>query len=414
MSAAHAASATHELEGIQIWDGHSALGASTLRWSDDNIVSVEPADAAAEFSEYSIIPGLVDTHVHLGAYAGQRKVDWSSWPLITPTEERVFHIAANAQRAARAGVTTLRDLAGDERQLAVARVFNEGIQQGPRIVVNGQVGMTAGHGDLFIPPHYPHRDPVADSPDECRKRVREWARAGADGVKIYTSGGVLSMGDKVGWRNQTNAEISTTVDEAHALGMLVAAHTHTEIGVDIALDHGVDSLEHGTGIVESHFARLLERNIPVAPTLMINDVIAEGRVDVSAEAQEKAQDVVAERNRNFTRAGEAGVRFVLGTDANGVFVQFGDQLEEVRLMKEMFGWTAERALIAATSDAADAIRMGSTVGTIAPSFGADFVVIKGRPWEQLDTLRPENIVAVVSRGAVISGALPVRSALQSS
>ncbi len=410
MSAANTPSAASALEGIQIWDGHTALGASTLRWSGDTIVSVEPADAAAEFSEYSIIPGLVDTHVHLGAYAGARTVDWSSWPLITPTEERVFHIAANAQRAARAGVTTLRDLAGDQRQLAVARVFAEGIQQGPRIVVNGQVGMTAGHGDLFTPPHYPHRDPVADSPDECRKRVREWARAGADGVKIYTSGGVLSMGDKVGWRNQTDAEISTTVDEAHALGMLVAAHTHTEIGVDIALDHGVDSLEHGTGIVPSHFARLLERNIPVAPTLMINDVIAEGRVDISAEAQEKAQAVVEERNRNFTAAGQAGVRFVLGTDANGVFVQFGDQLEEVRLMKEMFGWSAERALIAATSDAADAIRMGSLVGTLAASFGADFVVIKGRPWEQLDALRPENIVAVVSRGVVISGVLPVRTA----
>ena len=143
---------------------------------------------------------------------------------------------------------------------------------------------------------------------------------------------------------------------------------------------------------------------------MINDVIAEGRVDISAEAQEKAQAVVEERNRNFTAAGQAGVRFVLGTDANGVFVQFGDQLEEVRLMKEMFGWSAERALIAATSDAADAIRMGSLVGTLAASFGADFVVIKGRPWEQLDALRPENIVAVVSRGVVISGVLPVRTA----
>lgn len=396
-----------ELDGIQIWDGRTARGAGRLVWEGDNIVSVDPADTSAELAEYSIIPGLVDTHVHLGAYAGQRTVDWSGWPLITPPEERVFHIAANAQQAAKAGITTLRDLAGDELQLAVSRIFEEGIQQGPRVVVHGQVGMTAGHGDLFVPPHYPHRGPVADSPDECRKLVRQWARAGAHGVKIYTSGGVLSMGDKVGWRNQTNAELATTIDEAHALGMLVAAHTHTEIGVSIALEQGVDSIEHGTGIVEEHWEQLLERNIPVAPTLMINDVIAEGRVPVSAEAQEKAQDVVEERNRNFAAAGKAGVRFVLGTDANGVMVQFGDQLEEVRLMAEMFGWTAERALVAATSDAADAIQMGAVVGTLAPTFGADFIVIKGRPWEQLDTLRPENIVAVVSRGQVVSGALPV-------
>lgn len=394
------------LAGIALWNGSTALGASSIEWDGDHIVAVESTDAAADLSEYSVIPGLVDTHVHLGAYAGSATVDYFSWPLITPAEERVFHIAANAKKAAAAGVTTVRDLAGDENQLAVARVFDAGILQGPRIVVHGQVGMTAGHGDLFIPPHYPHRAPVADSPDECRKLVRTWARAGASGIKIYTSGGVLSIGDKVGWRNQTIEEIRTTIDEAHALGMPVAAHTHSTLGVQIALDEGVDSIEHGTGISEEQWPELVARNIPIAPTLMINDAIAEGRVPVSGEAQEKAKDVVEERNAGFTGAGRAGVRFVLGTDANGTFVKFGDQLEELRLMKEMFDWSAERTLVSGTSDAADVVGLGSTVGTLAEGFGADFIVIKGRPWENIDDLRVENIVAVVSRGSVVSGQLP--------
>ena len=394
------------LEGIAIWDGTEARGANVIEWDGDRIVAVETTEATVGLAEYSIIPGLVDTHVHLGAYAGSAAVDYFSWPLITPAEERVFHIAANAKKAASFGVTTVRDLAGDENQLAVSRVFDAGILQGPRIVVHGQVGMTAGHGDLFIPPHYPHRSPVADSPDECRKLVRTWARAGANGVKIYTSGGVLSIGDKVGWRNQTIEEIRTTIDEAHALGMPVAAHTHSTLGVQIALDEGVDSIEHGTGISEAQWAELVARNIPVAPTLMINDAIAEGRVPVSQEAQEKAKDVVEERNAGFTGAGRAGVRFVLGTDANGTFVKFGDQLEELRLMKEMFDWSAERTLVAGTSDAADVVGLGSVIGTLAEGFGADFVVIKGRPWENIDDLRVENIVAVVSRGSVVSGQLP--------
>jgi len=396
-----------EISGIAVWDGHTARGASRLSWDADTIVALEPAtDADASLAEYSIIPGLVDTHVHLGAYSGERSVDWSTWPLITPAEERVFHIAANAQRAARFGVTTLRDLGGDATHLAVSRIFDEGIQAGPRILVHGQVGMTAGHGDLFVPPHYPHRPPVADSPDECRKLVRQWARSGAHGVKIYTSGGVLSMGDRVGWRNQTNAEIATTIDEAHALGMLVAAHTHSTVGVDIALAEGVDSIEHGTGITPAHFDTLLERNLPIAPTLMINDAIADGRVNVPAEAREKAREVVAQRNAEFTGAGAAGIRFVLGTDANGVMVKFGDQLEEVRLMRQMFGWSAERALRAATSDAADAIGLGARVGTLAAGFGADFVVLRGHPAENLDDLHTDNIVAVVSRGRLVFGELP--------
>ena len=208
-------------------------------------------------------------------------------------------------------------------QLAAARGLAAGLIPGPRVLVNGPVGMTAGHGDLFIPPHYPHRPPVADSPDECRKLVRQWARAGADGIKIYTSGGVLSMGDKVGWRNQTPQEIATTVDEAHALGMLVAAHTRTGGGNRhrARVRRGFDRARHrhrGAGP-----GTRSETNIPVAPTLLINDAIAERRVPVSDEAAEKARAVVVERDAGFAAAADAGVRFVLGTDANGVFVRLG-------------------------------------------------------------------------------------------
>ncbi|AZZ53132.1 amidohydrolase family protein [Rathayibacter festucae] len=392
-----------------VWDGTRALGTATLAWSGDSIASVETADGPSgrqRSGEFSIIPGLVDTHVHLGAYSGAGTADFASWPLVTPREERVFHIANNARKAARAGVTTLRDLGADELQMTVARMFEQGIAEGPRIVTHGAVGMTAGHGDLFVPPHYPHRDRVADSPDECRRLVRTWARAGADGIKIYTSGGVLSMGDKVGWRNQTDEEIAATIDEAHALGMPVAAHTHSEVGLDRALALGVDSIEHGTAIGPQHWATLVERNLPVAPTLFINDVIAAGRAPSSPEASLKAQDVVAVRDAGFLAAGQAGVRFVLGTDANGVYVDWGEQLDEVRRMRESFGWSSERALVAATSDAAAVVGLGAKVGRLAPGFGADFVVLRGRPWESIDDLRAESIVAVVSRGRVVSGELP--------
>ena len=398
---------SRSLTGVRLWDGDADRGTATLTWSGDRIEVVEQtARADDNGAELSVIPGLIDTHVHLDASASGAPGDWMTWPLITPASERSLHVVAHARRAAAAGVTTLRDLSGSEVQLSAARGLDAGLIPGPRLLVHGAVGMTAGHGDLFTPPHYAHRPPVADSPDECRKLVRQWARQGADGIKIFTSGGVLSIGDKVGWRNQTSAEIAATVDEAHALGMLVAAHTHTAEGVDIALEFGVDSIEHGTGIQERHWETLIERNIPVAPTLLINDAIAERRIPVSDDAAEKGRAVVAERDANFVGAAAAGVRFVLGTDANGVFVRFGDQLDELRLMRTAFGWSAERALKAATSDAADAIRLGARVGRLAAGLGADFVVVRGRPWEDLDVLTASNIVAVVARGRLVAGALP--------
>jgi imidazolonepropionase-like amidohydrolase len=394
------------LSGLALWDGDGFRGVADIEWTDGRFARIDAGPELGAPGEHSVIPGLIDTHVHFDSYAGSGTVDWMSWPLITPEPERSLHVVAHARRAAAAGVTTLRDLSGSAVQLAAARALDAGLIPGPRVLVHGAVGMTAGHGDLFIPPHYPHRAPVADSPDECRKLVRQWARAGVDGIKIFTSGGVLSIGDKVGWRNQTKAEIAATVDEAHALGLLVAAHTHTADGVDIALEFEVDSIEHGTGIQERHWEELIGRGIPVAPTLMINDAIAERRIPVSDEAQAKGRAVVDERDANFAAASAAGVRFVLGTDANGIFVRFGDQLEELRLMKRSLDWSSERTLRAGTSDAADAIRLTGTTGRIKAGLGADFVVVRGRPWEDIESLTADNIVAVVARGVVVSGALP--------
>lgn len=395
-----------EVRGVAIWDGTRAHECARIAWEADRIETVSKDEPLARRSQFSVIPGLIDTHVHLASYAGSGTADWVSWQLITPWVEQVFHVLKHAQDALRGGVTTLRDLSGDDRQLAVKRAINEGLQSGPRLLVHGAVGMTGGHGDLFIPPHYPHRLPVADGADECRKLVRQHARAGVDGIKVFTSAGVLSMGDKIGWRNQTLVELETTIDEAHALNLPVAAHSHTEAGNDIAISVGVDSLEHGTGLTLAQVPSLLAQDISVAPTLMINNAIAEGHVPVDLEARQKAMDVVQRRDETFPEVARAGVRFVLGTDANGAFVRFGDQMEEVRLMAELFGWSATEALKSATVHAARTVRMQESIGKLEPGYATDFIVMKGRPWERIEDLSTDNIVAVVSRGCVVHGRLP--------
>lgn len=394
-----------ELDGIHVWDGRDALGPARLRWAGDRITAVEPL-RSARWPDLCAIPGLVDTHVHLvGSAEGQRE-DFATWPLTTTREEQVLHGAAHAIRAMNAGVTTLRDLAGNAAQIAIGRAFGRGILAGPRVLVHCVVGMTGGHNDLFTPAAVAVRPPTADGPDECRRLVRTWARAGTDGIKITTSGGVLSAGDKSSWRNYTPAELAAIVDEAHALAMPVAAHAHTEAGIQAALDAGADSIEHATEISPDQAEAVAKQDIPVAPTLLINEAIAEARVPVTEEARQKAAILVERRDERFRRAAASGVNFVLGTDANGFHVDFGDQMRELRRMHQVLGYDASRCLRAGTSAAGSALGIGDRVGRLAEGYGADIVIMRGRPWLEVADIATENIVAVVSRGKLVAGTLP--------
>lgn len=400
----------HQLTRVNVWDGVEHLGVRSVRWSDESrsgrIDVVEPVDADGAEAEYTVIPGLIDTHVHLIGNAGDTPADFLSWPLTTRPEEQVLHGLAHARRALAVGVTTVRDLAADDVQFSLARALEAGIVEGPRVLAHGLVNMTGGHGDLFIPPAVVERKPVADGPDACRALVRRWARSGADGIKVPVSGGVLSVGDKASWRNYTDAELAAIVDESHALGLRVAAHAHTEEGIRRALAHGMDSVEHATKLTAELAALMVAQSVTVAPTLLINDRIAEGAVPVAPGQQEIAAELVAGRDLAFRAAADAGVDFVLGTDANGFHVGFDDQWEELRAMARVFGWDARRTLEAATSRAARTIGREADLGRVAEGYAADLVVMRGRPWEDAELLSPEQVVAVVHRGRVMVGELP--------
>ncbi|MGT2424814.1 amidohydrolase family protein [Amnibacterium kyonggiense] len=395
------------LRNVRLWDGREDRGAVDLTFApegrDGAVVAIEPAADPSESEPLSVIPGLIDTHVHLVGDAASGSAGFLTWPLVTRPEERVLHGLAHAQRALAGGVTTVRDLSADDIQFSLRRGLDAGVVTGPRVLAHGMVSMTGGHGDLFTPPAVADRPPVADGPDACRALVRHWARAGADGIKIATSGGVLSVGDKAAWRNHTSAEIAAIVDEAHALGMPVAAHAHTAEGIDVALDHGVDSIEHATLLEEAQARRIVDAGLTVAPTLLINDRIAAG-AGANAEQAGKAAELVERRDALLRAAADLGVDFVLGTDANGFHVRFGEQMDEVRTMARIFGWSAERALQAATSRAARAIRRAD-LGRVAVGGPADLLVLRGRPWERIEDLAPSAIVAVIARGRVAHGAL---------
>jgi imidazolonepropionase-like amidohydrolase len=136
------------------------------------------------------------------------------------------------------------------------------------------------------------------------------------------------------------------------------------------------------------------------------DRIANGEVSVPPDQHRKAMLLAPERANRLREAADQGVSFVLGTDADGFLTPFDEAMSEVRRMSRILGVPAEKALSGATSGAAHALRRDETMGRVAAGYAADFVVIKGRPWENIDDLVISNIVCVVSRGRVAVGALP--------
>ncbi len=355
-------------------------------------------------SGMTVLPGLIDGHVHLRSFAGRGHQDVHLWNVLTFIEEQTVHCAANAITAMESGVTSVRDMAGGRPEIAVRHVMEQGILPGARIVVCGFVGMTAGHGDMFVPPIMEQRMwPPADGIDACRKLIREYARDGADFIKLCTSGGVLSIGDKSEWRNYTMEETRAIVDEAHALGKPVAAHAHTRDGIHQALVAGVDTLEHGTHLDDELIEMMLERNTWLCPTLAIGDFILTHGEErgVPAESLAKSRETDGHRQESMRKAYTAGVRIFMGTDSCNTMA-FGGHARELQLMHERIGMTAMETIVASTSAAANAIGLGDITGSLSMGKMADMLVVDGDPLSDLRILQERSkLLGVIKEGSVL-------------
>ena len=352
----------------------------------------------------TVLPGLIDAHVHLRSYAGAERSDFYLWSQVTFAEEQVLHAAKNARRALEAGFTTLRDAAGARLEVAVKHATDQQLLDGARVVVAGFVGMTGGHGDLFTPAAIDRRPfLVADGVDECRRLVRSYARDGVDWIKICTSGGVLSLGDESDWRNYTLEEIRVIVDESHALGKRVAAHAHTRAGVRQALEGGVDSIEHGSSLDAELIGRMLDQGTWLCPTLSVSEQIhAYGRERGLPDAVLAKNAMVRESRLESHRAAvAAGVRLFLGTDTSSI-LPFGRHAWELELLTSLLDVSPMRALQLATRDAAAAIGLGTRCGVLEAGRWADVLVVDGDPLADIRILQSqERLLGVFRDGRLL-------------
>jgi len=351
----------------------------------------------------TLLPGLIDCHVHLTSLG--EGLDFTR-ELVTPPTFELMRAVRAARRTLDAGFTAVRDAAGSPAGTRMA--IDAGYFPGPRMFVTvSALSQTGGHtdahfmcgADLDIPlPDRPHQ--VVDGVEAMRLRVREVLRAGADWIKLCTSGGVLSPGDQPHHSALTLEEIKTAVDEARAQGRKVMAHAQANAGIKNALRAGVATIEHGIWLDGDAIEMMLDGQNALVPTLVAPHwVIRHAEAGkMPSYAIGKARAVIDDHKSSVRQAIESGVKIAFGTDT-GVGPH-GSNGAEFLLMREL-GMEPIDCIRAATTVAADTIGMKG-VGSIEPGSWGDVIGVPGDPVANLDLLaKPENVHLVVKGGEVV-------------
>ena len=371
--------------GGQVFDGTGADPApGDVLIADGRIVDVGTgfdADEVIDCTGATLLPGMFDCHVHVMVNGGIGLMERVQKPFSYP----FFEAARNLERTLALGITTVRDAAGAD--LGVQQAVANGLVRGPRMQISvGLISQTGGHGDHWAPSgmcvpllmaHPGRPESVADGPDELRKVSRQLLRAGAEVLKICSTGGVLSPRDDPRHTQFTEDELRVVVTEAEMQGRYVMAHAQGADGIKNALRAGVRSIEHGIYLDDEAIELMLERKAWLVPTLIAPIAViraADAGVDIPAASVRKAREVAEIHAESMRRAVAAGVRIAMGTDS-GVGPH-GTNLEELPLMQSA-GMTPAQVLAATTSSAAELLGYGDSLGRLAPGFRADVVVVGG-------------------------------------
>ena len=405
---AHAATQVIHAGRVITEAGKPALGPSTIIVTDGRIISVEPGTkpgpagaSIIDLTTKTVLPGLIDMHVHLGGDPGGDFRDEA----VYPDEYLTLVGAKNAAITVRAGFTTVRELGATARGgFALRNAIRAGLVPGPRIVEAGQpISIVGGHGD--VSGFRPEVNAVLDGNNtctgavQCAQRVREAAKAGADVIKITATGGVLSQQGRGLGQHFTDAEMEAVVSTAHSLGLRVAAHAHGARGIEAASRAGVDTIEHGTFADDAALKVMKAKGTVFVPTLMAFTGIRErlGKGVYTPTVEQKVRETISQVGKALRSAHTMGIPIAFGTDS-GVF-EHGRNAEELAQMVDLGGMSATDVLASATTIAAKYLDLDQEIGRIAPGYSADMIAVDGDPIADIRTL--EKVKFVMARGRVV-------------
>lgn len=374
-------------------DGSIRKGSVCVRDGIISEVRVHPAapppgecfDAAGDF----LLPGIIDAHVHL-------IWDGSPDPLETMKREG-HHLAmargiANAWQSLLRGVTTVRDLGSvDDVAVDIARAFESEILPGPTVVAAGRMLQPSGG-------HVPDIGLIADTDEELVDAVRRLKERGASLIKIAATGGAYGP-EEIGPPLFSPASLRTIVEEARRAGLPVAAHALGREGCAHAVRAGVKTLEHGAGATEDSLREMKRTGAFLIPTLAVYRSLAESSGKIAQRYVDKARTVASWHAETIRCALDAGVPIALGTDAGSP--NFGPHPSVFGEMEAMVdcGMSPREVLLAATRNAACAVGLGDSIGSVAVGYRADLVLMKENPLVDIRAMR--TIRKVIKSGVML-------------
>ena len=396
--------------GGRVWDGTGAdPRPGTVVVRDGRIVGVQardatlPADAARiDAAGGFVMPGLIDSHVHLTS-SGAANSELQRLKDLIPLQ--ALRGAANARTMLMAGFTTVRDLSAPAfSNVAIRQAFDAGLLIGPRVLAAGMsLTVPGGHGDSYYRPDVSvAREGIVNGPDEARRAVREWVKMRVDLIKLLVTGGVMTDGSDVGALQWTQDELDAAIGQAHQLGVKVAGHCHGAAGVKAGVRAGLDTVEHGTMLDEESVALMKQHGTFLVPTIIAGQhIVDHGTAGGIAPHVVRKGEQIGEWHRKSVRlAHETGVKIAFGTDCGTPFNRPGENAIELRYMTEC-GLSASEALQAATRVAADAAGLLDSLGTITAGKIADLVVVNGDPLANIAVMADTNAIAYVVRGGAV-------------
>ena len=379
-----------------------SIADARIRIADGRVADVgtrESVGASGERVDHSgetVIPGLIDAHLHLQGHRSMDPMDW----VRDGTALGAARATADLRSLLEAGFTSVRDV-GSTTGLGLREAVAEGSIPGPRVFTSGRaISQTGGHGDVHSVPREwvtggeATISTLADGADECRTEARKRVREGVDCLKIMTTGGVLSERDSPDQSQFTDAEVAAMTEEAHRVGVPVASHAQGTPGIVRALENGVDTVEHGFYLDGAALDLFLETEATFVPTLsIVHRIVTEGADHgVPEYGLEKAREAREAHFDSTRRAYEAGVPIATGTDFLGPdLAPHGTNALELELLVSEIGLSEAEAVAAATGVAARTVP-ADDVGHLDVGAHADFLAVEADPLSDISVLRAPDVV----------------------
>ena len=370
---------------------------------DSGFIEITSNDKLIDLRGYTLMPGLMDMHVHFG----QEYKSKSERPVKIERETSAILANKHALTTLKSGFTTVRQV-GDSGLIAISlrNLINSGEVVGPRIFTSGKsIATTGGHADPTNGKdsdsyEYPvAEDGVINGPYDAYTAVRQRYKDGADGIKLTVTGGVLSVAKSGDNPQFTEEEVIAVVKAAKDYGMWVAVHAHGSEGMKRAVISGVNSVEHGTFMTEEVMDLMINKGTYYVPTISAGEFVAEkAKIDnyFPEIVRPKAASVGPQIGNTFNKAYKRGVKIAFGTDA-GVQPHGTNWKEFVYMVK--FGMPPMETIQSATINTAKLLKIDSILGSIEVGKMADIIAIDGNPIENINTM--ENVVFVMKEGELI-------------